>query len=222
MTIQHLILSILIGVNWFTCNQVIAQDLDSLVGKTVQKLVDNTFLDDLEVVQQQRTEIRKIYRSMMQLRSEAMRKPSFSREISEDLMKKALVQIWNEVLIPDQRERFVQLVHQAELSQKSYGSWADFVSRRQEMLDLTEAQIRSLEKISKDREKELLEEVRRFSIRVDEILRADRDQAKAVLTPIQQEKLVNLLGSPKFGKQIGDAAMNIMGKYYFRVDEKKE
>ena len=63
-----------------------------------------------------------------------------------------------------------------------------------------------------------MEAVKRFSKRVDKLLKAEQNKTKAVLNPIQLKRLTEYLGDPKFGKRIGEAAMKVMGRYLYRVD----
>ena len=179
-------------------------------------LRNREFLDDLEAIPSQREAIQKLYGDLKtEFKNNATNSQLSPTERSNYIelgVTRGLEKVWSEILLPHQRKRFVQLIHQKEL-QRYAGNLAKYMSEKADTyLDLTADQKRKLEEIQKANEELLKKEAEAFRIRVAEIIAKGKKDAIDVLDDEQKSLISKRIGDRVYNLKEGSEAVTILNQ----------
>jgi hypothetical protein len=162
------------------------------------KLKSDSFLGDLEVVKSQREQIEKIQDSLKVeiktiRKSEATTSARF--RATEAIEAKSFEKIFNDVLLPSQQVRFVQLLHQLE-RRRLGGSLSNYISQPKisKSIGFSRDQIMELEAINKQKAEEISAAAEKFRMKIAQILADEAKEVIASLDDRQAKKVIALIG----------------------------
>ena len=183
--------------------------------------INSELLDDVEVVTEQRKDIATVIRDMhAEIRSNMGPNADPTRPSRKDLEKSAIEKIWLHILLPSQRQRFVELLNRKKLAAHGTGSYSKFLIGDGEALlkekksGLSESQIKSLTKASEDTQTKLDLASEEYMNKVAAVLNEDREKVVQTLNAEQGKVFTSLFGDRVFGKKDGEAFVsNILRRY---------
>lgn len=193
----------------FLCG-VDAQELPDINGLSPQPLYfrinSEEFLNDLEVVEAQRQQIKKID---ARVRADCREIPQSDEKpnLILNVVKEGLDDIFKDVLLPQQQIRFIQLVHQTELRRLG-GSLANYVLQPKvfQVIGITDKQKKSLETLHKKKVAELRAAAEEFREEIVAITANKERETVALLDEPQKKKITALIGEKNIDVKPGTEA----------------
>ena len=198
-------------------------DFDDTNPRDVLALLgQDRFLNDLEIVKDQREEIQKIRTRLTAEISELLtppRKPSFMLTIDKTY-KAAFTEIVDGILLPHQRTRFTQLLNQKLLVDNCQSSYVRFLLQKvDKKLNLTVNQKESLSSLQDETSHSLKEEIEKFQANIAKILANERADSFKILDAEQSSMLKTMLGDRIWGMGEGEESSWILEQF---IKEKKK
>jgi hypothetical protein len=165
------------------------------------------YLDDLEAVESQRRRIKEIVQRTKDASLEIPVETPGRRERIRGYVTKSFHEIFDEVLLPPQQTRFVQLMHQTQLANHG-GSVVSYFAQKDvgPLIGISAKQKKSLEKIHQRKLEELQKTSEEFRVKIATIIAEERRLALDELDDDQRKKAVNLIGDRFYVQPIGNEA----------------
>ena len=162
------------------------------------KFESASFLDDLEIVDSQRKRIKEIQAELKeQFRTIPKSEPGTNTRLKamEASTTKSFNEIFGDVLLPHQQVRFVQLVHQSEIS-KIGGSLSRYIVGKHigASIGITNRQIKDLKILRTKKVEEIRAAAIEFRNQVGAILAEEEKETMALLNDKERRKVTELIG----------------------------
>lgn len=209
-----MLVAILFAITFLTrCGYTQAQDLPKINNLRSQQLMakfgSSIVLNDLELVLSQRTRINEVFDELKEELLAIRKSKSGSRiKAIEACNAISFKKVFDEVLLPHQRVRFIQLVHQGEVRRLGGGLSKYIVQPGiRSQIGITNEQVNAIDAVQSKHVQEMEAAADEFRKRIAAILAEEEKEAMLLLGEEKAKKVADLIGERNVMVKSGSEAV---------------